>query len=246
MLINILRFILAGNSSPNCCQKTGMMGLTFDDGPSSATPKILTILKEMKVKATFHFNTGFLDSTSRGYIKKAHADGHDVGLRTNSRRDYNTKGLSETEVKKDLESQFDVLYKITNKKPVYVRSPTKQNQLPKHVDTYFVDKKKVHTTPSYAMHKGDDMKGLNEYLDIINPKFDSGILLLYEEKSANKLKDIIKTIQKKGYSLVPLSTCLSNYDPKSSNVQFNKSKKESGVDSNIDGTWINLLSSFIL
>ena len=54
--------------------------LTFDDGPSIYTSKLLDILKKYNVKATF-FVTG---SGSDSLIKREYDEGHTVGLHTNS------------------------------------------------------------------------------------------------------------------------------------------------------------------
>ena len=54
--------------------------LTFDDGPSENTLKILDILKKANAKATF-----FVVGTSKlDYIKKSYAEGHTIGLHANS------------------------------------------------------------------------------------------------------------------------------------------------------------------
>lgn len=52
--------------------------LTFDDGPSKNTPKILDILKKYNAKATFFV----INSADIGYIKRIHDEGHTVGLHT--------------------------------------------------------------------------------------------------------------------------------------------------------------------
>ena len=59
--------------------KKGIVYLTFDDGPStSITPKILDILKEENVKATFFI----LNYNSEGekLVKREHAEGHAIGI----------------------------------------------------------------------------------------------------------------------------------------------------------------------
>lgn len=57
--------------------------LTFDDGPSDNTLKILDILDRYNAKATFFVigNTGKLD-----YVKQIHARGHVVGLHSDTHR----------------------------------------------------------------------------------------------------------------------------------------------------------------
>lgn len=58
---------------------TGVVYLTFDDGPSSnITPKILDLLKEKEVKATF-FVVGF-DQNCASLVERAYSEGHSIGL----------------------------------------------------------------------------------------------------------------------------------------------------------------------
>ncbi|KXZ40422.1 Peptidoglycan/xylan/chitin deacetylase, PgdA/CDA1 family [Alkalithermobacter thermoalcaliphilus JW-YL-7 = DSM 7308] len=58
--------------------------LTFDDGPSkNITPKILDILKENEIKATF-FVVGENAQKNSGIIKRMYEEGHNVGNHTYS------------------------------------------------------------------------------------------------------------------------------------------------------------------
>lgn len=77
--------------------------LTFDDGPSENTVKILDILKKANAKASF-----FVISTSKlSYIKRAYNEGHTIGLHANS-HDY-------SKIYKSDKAYFDDLTKIGNK-----------------------------------------------------------------------------------------------------------------------------------
>lgn len=79
--------------------------LTFDDGPSNLTPKILDILKEENVKATFFVIN---KSDSLNYIiKRAYDEGHKIALHSYS-HDYNL-------IYSSSEAYFNDLYKIQNK-----------------------------------------------------------------------------------------------------------------------------------
>ncbi len=58
------------------------MALTFDDGPSAEwTPKILDILKQKGVKATF-FIVGENGETNPGLVQRILAEGHEIGNHT--------------------------------------------------------------------------------------------------------------------------------------------------------------------
>lgn len=59
-----------------------LVALTFDDGPSAVqTPRLLQILKEKGVKATF-FVLGAMAQRSPGVVRQAEADGHEIASHT--------------------------------------------------------------------------------------------------------------------------------------------------------------------
>lgn len=89
-----------GTTDPSDDKK--VVYLTFDDGPSENTKKIMDILAEYDAKATF-FITG-ANEECRPYIKEAYEAGHTIGLHTYS-HDY-------SEVYKSEKSYFDDLEKI--------------------------------------------------------------------------------------------------------------------------------------
>ncbi len=69
-----VRTVIVGNS-----ETTGVIYLTFDDGPSAnTTPKILQILKDKGVKATF-FIINYSDS-NEALVKQEAAEGHAIGI----------------------------------------------------------------------------------------------------------------------------------------------------------------------
>ncbi|MFL6726866.1 MAG: glycosyltransferase [Sphingomicrobium sp.] len=62
--------------------RPGLVALTFDDGPDARwTPRILDILKEMHVPATF-FIVGENALTERGLLERMIREGHEVGSHT--------------------------------------------------------------------------------------------------------------------------------------------------------------------
>ena len=71
-------------SAPTGIYKNSMIYLTFDDGPSNITGQVLDILKEKNIKATFFVIN---NSDSLNYlIKRAHDEGHTIGLHSNTHR----------------------------------------------------------------------------------------------------------------------------------------------------------------
>lgn len=94
--------------------------LTFDDGPSENTKKILDILDKHDVKATF-FVTGF-NVPSRQYIKEAYEAGHTVGLHSYT-HDYGEIYASEEAYFDDLEKIGDMVEEQIGFVPCFIRFP---------------------------------------------------------------------------------------------------------------------------
>jgi len=94
--------------------------LTFDDGPSENTKKILDILDRYHIKATF-FVTGTSPEHFK-YIKEAHQKGHVIGLHTFS-HDYEKIYSSLSAYIQDLNQIKEVVYQQTGTDTKYIRFP---------------------------------------------------------------------------------------------------------------------------
>lgn len=95
--------------------------LTFDDGPSSNTGKILDILKEYDVKATF-FVVGRTDDESIRLYKRIVNEGHTLGMHSYSHQ-YSKIYASQEAFEDDLNKIQTFLYRVTGVKSVYYRFP---------------------------------------------------------------------------------------------------------------------------
>ena len=96
----------------------GVIYLTFDDGPSTYTTKILDTLKKYDIKATFFVTSSGSDSA----IKREFEEGHTVALHT-STHNYNKVYASVESYFNDLEIVQNRVKKITNETPTIIRFP---------------------------------------------------------------------------------------------------------------------------
>ncbi|KAI8985882.1 hypothetical protein BDB01DRAFT_720717, partial [Pilobolus umbonatus] len=119
------------------CNRPNVVALTFDDGPYIYSWDLAKQLHDAGVKATFFINgINWVDvqtgttSTSDGektymeVIKHYHSLGHEIGSHT-----YQHKpliGLSEEEVRYQMDTQSDIIYKAIGKRPALMRPPTGQ------------------------------------------------------------------------------------------------------------------------
>lgn len=93
--------------------------LTFDDGPSANTARVLDILAQYNVKATF-----FVTGAGQNYndlIKREYAEGHTVGLHTYT-HDYAIYTNEETYIN-DLQAVSDMVYDLIGVRSNIIRFP---------------------------------------------------------------------------------------------------------------------------
>ena len=98
-----------------------IVALTFDDGPSEPwTAKILDILKEHGVRATF-FVIGENAKKHPQLVERAHAEGHSIGGHTSSHRILTF--LNEKERLEEIENSIESIRNILGCRPNYFRLP---------------------------------------------------------------------------------------------------------------------------
>lgn len=96
--------------------------LTFDDGPSDrVTPKILDILKEENVKATF-FIIGKNAERRKNLLKREFDEGHTIGVHSYSHK-YKEIYSSTQSLLKDIEDCNSVIKEVTGRKSTLYRFP---------------------------------------------------------------------------------------------------------------------------
>lgn len=95
--------------------------LTFDEGYEAGyTPKILEVLKENEVKATF-FLTAHYINTQEELVKQMIAEGHIVGNHTVNHK--SMPDLSEEQIKNEVMQLHQTIYEKFNYEMKYIRPP---------------------------------------------------------------------------------------------------------------------------
>ncbi len=189
----------------------GTIFLTFDDGPNEeTTPKILDILKEEGVQATF-FVTSFGPDK---LIKREFDEGHTVALHTAS-HNYGYIYSSEENYFKDLEKVQNRVYKITGYKSMIIRFPGgSSNTISaryKHGIMSNLTKqvhKKGYKYYDWNAMNGDAEPGNHNSKEMYNNFMNSiskdkvNYVLLHDIKpyTRDSLKKIIRECKKRGYT----------------------------------------------
>ncbi len=96
--------------------------ITFDDGPSSTTTKILDILKKRDIKATFFVVTGDYNAPNLDSLKQINDEGHALGIHSHSHI-YKEIYDSKESFLKEINDSFNIIYEKTSIKPTVIRFP---------------------------------------------------------------------------------------------------------------------------
>lgn len=106
--------------------------LTFDDGPSSNTSKILDILREYGVKGNF-FCVGTQNQELKGMYKRILDEGHVLGMHSYSHK-YSEIYSSVSAFTEDLDKITMMIYEETGVTPKYYRFPAGSRNSVSNVD----------------------------------------------------------------------------------------------------------------
>ena len=188
----------------------GTIYLTFDDGPSNNTSKILDILKQEDIKATF-FLVNF-NSSYNPVVKRIYDEGHSIGIHSYT---HNYKLIYSS-----VSAYFDDLNKMNDKIKTITGSDTKLLRFPggssntissfnKGIMTTLVKEVtnagyhyfdwNVDSSDAWSARNSNDV-----YNNVINNlKNGTNIVLMHDlssnEKTVNVLEKIIKNAKEKGY-----------------------------------------------
>ncbi|ERI92659.1 polysaccharide deacetylase [Clostridiales bacterium oral taxon 876 str. F0540] len=205
------------SSSNSIADKTAY--LTFDDGPSDNTIKILNILKENNIKATFFVNGR---PERKEIYQRIINEGHTIGNHTYS-HDYSIIYKAIESFDKDKQKLDDLIVGITGKKPDILRFPGGSNN---HVSfSYggpdFMDKLTKHIKQSGIKYfdwnvDSTDAEVITQDKDKIITEVLKGcknkkqaIILMHDSSpkitTVQALPDIIKGLKLQGYKFSALS-----------------------------------------
>ena len=192
------------------------IAITFDDGPDNEyTPKILDILREHGVRATF-FLIGHSVEKYPKVAKRIIAEGHAIGNHTYHH--VNLANMAPWQVVTELEKANTVLAQVVNQQPSAVRPPYGA------LDSLAIEaiaekgyKVVLWTIDSLDWH------GLSakEVLDNVIPELKNGTILLHhsaggpEEDLSGMLEAlpvIIETLKKQGYSFLTIPEVIEQYE----------------------------------
>ena len=190
--------------------------LTFDDGPSDNTDRILDILKEKGVKATF-FVVGKTDEKSKARYKRIIKEGHSLGMHSYT-HDYGYIYGSMDHYKEDLMKLQDYLYEVTGERVKLYRFPggssNSVSKIPIQSCINFLDKKGIvyydwNASSEDAVSIGTACEKLNQNILKDALLYHNTVILMHDLHECNAtvkgLETLIDRLKKEGYSLDPIT-----------------------------------------
>jgi peptidoglycan/xylan/chitin deacetylase (PgdA/CDA1 family) len=188
------------------------IALTFDDGPNAKnTPKVLDILKQYDVKATF-FVLGKFAEKNGGILSREAAEGHNIGNHTYS----HVKGTM-TDIKmiqEELRKTDRLIARYSGSKVKYFRPPFGFENWRFLTEAEFMDYTVVLWTLDVA--DWDHTKKENYMVSkILKATRNGSIILLHDGGSSREavidaLPKIIKGLKRKGYQFVTIDEMIAH------------------------------------
>jgi peptidoglycan/xylan/chitin deacetylase (PgdA/CDA1 family) len=185
--------------------------LSFDDGPSKNTAKVLEVLKDKDVKATFFIVGSAITEEGEGYLKQMVEEGHTIGIHTYSHL-CNEIYCSIERYLDDFNMVYQQIYDITGMKVNIYRFPWgSSNGYSKGIKDSLTEEMDRRGFSYYDWTaSADDSIGKPSAYSIRHniekdlDRDDHPIILMHDSVinglTAKTLPDIIDMIREKGYS----------------------------------------------
>ena len=205
-----------------------LVALSFDDGPTNqTTPKVLDVLEEFDVPASFFVIGQNINDSSAEHMKRAVSLGCEIQNHSFT-HSFMTK-LSAEEVQDEIRRTDDLVEKYTGIRPWLFRPP------------YIDCNENMHGTVEHTFISGvgcqdweADRSAQTRFEDLMAKVQDGDIILLHDfqgnDNTVDALKLIIPELKKRGYTLVTVSQLFESKDikpePRSGFLYTNVLQKE--------------------
>ncbi|MFC4562568.1 polysaccharide deacetylase family protein [Nocardiopsis mangrovi] len=186
------------------------VALTFDDGPGERTGEVLDALAEHDAKATF-FVTGGPVGQHPGLVRRAFADGHEIGNHTVGHPDL--AGLGAGGIRAELDPVTDVVrretgYTMDLMRPPYGSTNGTVEEVTRDLGT------------AQILWSVDTRDWKDRDADKVADRAVSGaapgaIILMHDihDSTVDAVPDIVERLDEKGYTMVTTSQLLGDTEP---------------------------------
>ncbi|MFB8108206.1 polysaccharide deacetylase family protein [[Kitasatospora] papulosa] len=198
------------------CRKAKCIALTFDAGPGKDTPRLLDILEEKKVPATFFLLGRDHVLKHPDTVRRIAAEGHEVANHTWSHEILTDR--KPDEIRAELKRTQDAIAAITGTKPRLMRPPQGRTD-----DTVSEISKELGLSQVLWSTTAKDFS-TNDSALIMKRTLDQagkdGIILLHDiyEGTVPAVPGIIDTLKERGYTFVTVPQLMAPAEPRPGTV----------------------------
>ena len=242
------------------------MALTFDDGPDpNWTPKVLDILKEKNVLATF-FVIGWDANKWPQLIRREYAEGHEVGNHTYSHPDWEDPKLSPTQIRWELNLTERLIESILSVKSLLFRPPYSIDHQPEFAEEvahlpitqdmgYIIIGQKVDAHDWSQVTPGVQLPAAKIVENVLLEAPKGNIMLLHDgggdrSQTVAALPQIIDALHARGYQFVSVPDLIGRTRAQVMLLLSPQEQFEARADGFIFGIyhwfWVTIASTFIL
>lgn len=187
------------------CERYKCIALTFDDGPSPYTPKLLDTLRKHHAKATF-FVVGRNVQRYPGVVRRMAAEGHEIGNHT-----WNHPHLPELfdeEIVDQLTKTQDVIHKTIGRRPTIMRPPFGETNERVGIHMGDLGLPQILWTGTTRDWEARDTGVITDRLLALAKR--DAVILMHDTvpETVKAMPRVLKSLEKQGYRFVPFSWVL--------------------------------------
>ncbi|WP_331447250.1 polysaccharide deacetylase family protein [Streptomyces xanthochromogenes] len=204
----------AGAGAPGAvdCATAKCIALTFDAGPGPHTPRLLDILAEKKVHATFFLLGKRHVDTYPETVRRAAAEGHEIANHTWTHRRLDQ--LKPGEIRSELDRTQQAVKAITGHEPTLMRPPQGRTNNDVKAVTKELGLSQVLWSATAKDYDTTDSALIKER--ILNQAGRDGIILLHDiyDGTVPAVPGIIDELKRRGYTFVTVPQLLAPGAPR--------------------------------
>ncbi|WP_306187658.1 MULTISPECIES: polysaccharide deacetylase family protein [unclassified Streptomyces] len=198
-------------AGPVDCRKAKCVALTFDGGPSLTTPRLLDILKQQHLHATFFVQGRGHIAEYPEILRRIADEGHEIGNHTWTHPVLTQ--IDADDARAELTHTQDAIEKVTGTKPVLMRPP--QGRTSRKVANICKDLGLAQVLWSVTAKDYETTDTALITKRVLEQTHRDGIILLHDlhKGTVPAVPGIIKALEDRGYTIVTVSQLLAPARP---------------------------------